>query len=179
MAEIKSTLDLVLERTRHLTLSSVEKEEIELKETLKKASGYLSRYRDGVLSLESLLREIRGLAPEIRDRVRGEMARQMSLTLDVSPDTDSLIPAMEALADPGWTDLLTGVKRCRIEVRKALAAARGSVEGRMLAELAAAGIRGSAVAVKTAGDQEWIAMNQELMRPCEERLEALRQALAA
>jgi len=101
MAEIKSTLDLVLERTRHLTLSAVEKGEIEVREALKKVSGYLSRYRDGVLSLEALLKEMRGLAPEIRDRVRGEMARQMSLALNLSPDTDTLIPALEALADPG------------------------------------------------------------------------------
>lgn len=179
MGEIKSTLDLVLERTRHLTLSSVEKGEIELKEALKKVSGYLSRYRDGVLSLEALLKEMRGLAPEIRDRARGEMARQMSLILNLSPDTDGLIPAMEGLADPGWTDLLAGVKRCRIEVRKALEAARGEVEGRILAELAAAGIRGSAVAVKIEGDPQWIAMTRNLMRPCEERLEALRRALAA
>jgi hypothetical protein len=155
MGEIKSTLDLVLEKTRHLTLSSVEKEEIELREALKKVSGYLSRYRDGVLSLEALLKEMRSLAPEIRDRVR------------------------QALAEPGWTDVLAGVRRCRTEVRKALEAARGSVEGRMLAQLAAAGIRGSAVAVKTGGDPQWIAMNQNLMRPCEDRLEALRRALAA
>jgi len=179
MGEIKSTLDLVLERTRHLHLSSVEKEEIEQKEALKKVSGYLSRYRDGVLSLEALLKEMRSLAPEVRDRVRGEMARQMSLVLNLSPDTDALIPAMEALAGPGWTDLVAAVKRCRIEVRKALEAARGSVEGRMLAELAAAGVRGSAVAVKIEGDPQWIAMNQKLMSPCEERLEVLRRALAA
>jgi hypothetical protein len=179
MGEIKSTLDLVLERTRHLTLSSVEKEEIELKEALKKVSGYLSRYRDGVLSLEALLKEMEGLSPEIRDRVREETARQMSLALNLSPDTDALIPAMEALADPGWTDLLAGVRRCRTEVRKALEAARGSIEERMLAQLAAAGIRGSAVAVKIEGDPQWTAMNQNLMRPCEDRLEALRRALAA
>lgn len=179
MAEIKSTLDLVLERTRHLTLSAVEKGEIEVREALKKVSGYLSRYRDGVLSLEALLKEMRGLAPEIRDRVRGEMARQMSLALNLSPDTDTLIPALEALADPGWTDLLAGVRQCRTEVREALTAARGSAEGRVLAELAAAGIRGSAVAVKIEGDQQWIAMKQKLMKPCEERLERFRRALAA
>lgn len=179
MGEIKSTLDLVLERTRHLTLSSVEKEEIEHKEALKKVPGYLSRYRDGLLSLEALLKEMRGLAPEIRDRVRGEMARQMSLVLNLSPDTDALIPAMEALADPGWTDLVVSVKRCRTEAREALQAAKGSVEERMLAELAAVGIRGSAVAVKIEGDPRWIAINQKLISPCEERLEALRRALAA
>jgi hypothetical protein len=179
MAEIKSTLDLVLERTRHLTLSSVEKEEIEVKEALKKASGYLSRYRDGVLSLDALLKEMQGLAPEIRDRVRREMVRQMSLALDLLPDTDALIPAMEALADSGWTDLLARVRQCRTEVREALEAARGGIEERMLAELAAAGVRGSAVAVRTEGDQQWIALKQKLMKPCEERLERLRRALAA
>jgi len=57
------------------------------------------------------------------------------------------------------------VRQCRTEVREALTAARGSAEGRVLAELAAAGIRGSAVAVKIEGDQPWIAMKQKLMKP--------------
>jgi hypothetical protein len=132
-----------------------------------------------MLSLEALLKELRGVAPEIRDRVREEMVREMSLALTISPDTDSLIPAMEALADPRWTDLLAAVSRCRTEVRKTLEATRGRIEGGALAELAAAGIRGSAVAVNIEGDNQWIDVKKELMRPCEARLEALRRAFAA
>jgi hypothetical protein len=179
MAEIKSTLDLVLEKTRHLSLSTMEKAEMEVKEAVKKVSGYLSRYRDGVLSLDAMVKEIEGFAPEIRGRVRREMARQTCLALDLSPDTDSLVVALEAVAEPGWAKILGDVKRCRLERRKALETTRRRIEDRILAALAADGIRGSAVAAKPESDREWVATEETLRQPCEERIEALRRALAA
>jgi hypothetical protein len=179
MGEIKSTLDLVLEKTKHLSLSTREKEELEIKEALKKVSGYLSRYRDGMLSLDAMVKEIEGFPAEIRSRVRRDMARQMGLALNLSPDTDLLVILLEALAEPAWAKVLGEVKRCRIETRKALEATRRRIEERILAALAAGGIRGSAVVAKGDSDREWVATEKTLTRPCEERLEALRQALAA
>ena len=179
MGEIKSTLDLVLEKTKHLSLSTLEREEMELKEALRKVSGYLSRYRDGVLSLDAMVKEIEGFPPGIRGRGRREMARQMGLALNLSPDTDSLVTALERLAEPGWAKVLGEVKRCRIETRKTLEATRRRIEERILAALAAGGIRGSAVAAKPESDREWVATEKTLTRPGEERIEALRQALAA
>jgi len=56
MAEIKSTLELALERTRRISISQEEKEEIKRKETLKKATGIFHRYMEDTLSLNELLR---------------------------------------------------------------------------------------------------------------------------
>jgi hypothetical protein len=178
MGEIKSTLDLVLERTKHLSLSTTEKEEMDLNEASKKLSGYLSKYRDGVLGLDAMMKEIEGFPPEIHQRARRETARQMCSALDLSPDTDSLVTALEVLAEPGWVEVLGEVKRCRTETRKALEATRRRIGERILAALAAGGIRGSAVTAKPESDREWVMTGATLRRPCEERIEALRQALA-
>jgi len=45
MAEIKSTLEIALERTKKITISEKEKEEIRQKKLLEKAKGLFHRYR--------------------------------------------------------------------------------------------------------------------------------------
>ena len=119
MAEIKSTLDLVMEKTKHLKLSPEEKLEIQLQDLLKKVPGYVELVLDGALTPEQLLDEIKTSAPEIAGQLRGEISRQLSRTLDLSEKTDPLIPALEILAEPAWSELLAEVKRCRPKYRKA------------------------------------------------------------
>src|SRR4030042_2315589 len=46
MAEIKSTLDLIMEKTKGLTLSPKEKEEVRREEWLKKAKGLIQKFLD-------------------------------------------------------------------------------------------------------------------------------------
>ncbi len=46
MAEIKSTIDLIMERTRNLTMTEEEKEELRNKELTEKAKGWVVRYLD-------------------------------------------------------------------------------------------------------------------------------------
>ncbi len=46
MAEIKSTLDLIMEKTKGLTLSPEEKEKIHREEWLKKAKGWIQKFLD-------------------------------------------------------------------------------------------------------------------------------------
>jgi hypothetical protein len=61
MSEIKSTLDLVMEKTRHLTLSQEEKKvqkEIELNRRLQ---GVLQKYQGNLLKKENLKKEIDNL----------------------------------------------------------------------------------------------------------------------
>lgn len=54
MAEIKSTLELVLERTRHLTLSKEEKERQELESIKKLGNGWIQKFIDRRMSLEEI-----------------------------------------------------------------------------------------------------------------------------
>ena len=58
MAEIKSTLDLVMEKTKNLNLSKEEKNEQTDKEILGKLNGLLQKYKDGLLIREKLESEL-------------------------------------------------------------------------------------------------------------------------
>jgi hypothetical protein len=57
MGEIKSTLDLVMEKTKDLTLSSEEKKAQKQKEIENRIKGLLQKYQDGFLSKSELKTE--------------------------------------------------------------------------------------------------------------------------
>jgi len=54
MGEIKSTLDLVMERTRHLALSEEEKEAHQREDFAKRLQGLLQQYADGAMAVDEL-----------------------------------------------------------------------------------------------------------------------------
>ena len=58
MGEIKSTLDLVMERTRHLSMSAGERETQKRASFQKRLRGLLGRYEDGALPADGLVQRI-------------------------------------------------------------------------------------------------------------------------
>jgi hypothetical protein len=152
---------------------------MKLQDFLKKVPGYVQRVLDGVITSEQLLSEIQGLPRELTEPVRSEIVRQFSRALDLTEKSDPLIPALEILAEPGWTEVLAEAKRCRSEYRKARGHSQEEARARILAGLATVGIRGSAVVPRLKGDESWEAEDRKLRAPCEERLAALREALTA
>lgn len=58
MAEIKSTLDLIMEKTKGLTLSPQEKESIRNEEWLKKARGLIQKFLDDRVELGKIKEEL-------------------------------------------------------------------------------------------------------------------------
>jgi hypothetical protein len=61
MSEIKSTLDLVMEKTRHLTMSQEEKEAQKRIEANRRLQGLLQKYQDNLLKKENLKKELDSL----------------------------------------------------------------------------------------------------------------------
>ena len=61
MGEIKSTIDLVMEKTRHLTLSREEKEEQKQGEIQKRIKGLLLKYQDKLINKQQLKNDVEDL----------------------------------------------------------------------------------------------------------------------
>ena len=61
MGEIKSTLDLVMEKTRHLTLSQEEKDAQTKVEIHKRLKGLVQKYQDNLLRKDGLEKELDSL----------------------------------------------------------------------------------------------------------------------
>lgn len=89
MGEIKSTLDLVMEKTRHLTLSEEEKRQQKQKELRNRLAGLLQRYRDGKLDAQKMGEELdellqSGEGPD-ESNVRDEIMGRIELGSDNGP----------------------------------------------------------------------------------------------
>ena len=94
MGEIKSTLDLVMERTRHLSLSDEEKVRQHKEDFRKRLQGLLQRYADGALSVEDLREKIKALQAELK--VDDPMVALTAMVGRMDPDRDNRT----------WLDLL-------------------------------------------------------------------------
>jgi hypothetical protein len=101
MAEIKSTLDLIMERTKNLTMTVDEKKALQRKEWEGKVKGWVQKYIDGTINLEDIkvhiesceskFQELRNiLKAEILEHIEPESNNALLLQfLDEVLDTDT------------------------------------------------------------------------------------------
>jgi hypothetical protein len=101
MTEIKSTLDLIMEKTKGLSMTPQEKEALRREEWLKKAKGWIQKFLEGWVDLEKIKDEIdlnsnppewefllkkeiiTGLHPEAKNEKRLQLLQYL---LHLSPD---------------------------------------------------------------------------------------------
>ena len=86
MAEIKSTLDLVMERTKHLSLSDEEKREQEQAELRMRIKGLVIKAQDQSVKIEQVEKELKALQEEQGTRfqklLREELLNEIGLEGD-------------------------------------------------------------------------------------------------
>ncbi len=97
MGEIKSTLELALERTRNLSMTPEERKEIKRQEVLKKATGLSHRYMEGHVPLREVLREIERMTDQEKSKVKKVLLSQWMEALSLESDHERLFDGIESL----------------------------------------------------------------------------------
>jgi hypothetical protein len=85
MAEIKSTLDIIMERTKNLTMTDKEKASFRQNETEGKVKGWIQKYKDGIVGLDTLRSDFekeRKEYPEVRQILKSQLLDCLRLTGD-------------------------------------------------------------------------------------------------
>ena len=167
MGEIKSTLDLVLEKTKHLTQSSGEKQAQIRKDVEIRIKGMLQKYQDGLFSIEQLQRDYEALKTEYNLTDNTIMAGQVINRLDPGLDNRTLFEVLEHcchLDSGGIADVIneyqTGyhtAAQSRMEALKESLAKKYNISG-------------SAVVPNLESDEQWHRDAQELLSGFEEKL---------
>ena len=113
MGEIKSTLDLVMEKTRHMTMSREEREAQKADEIRKKLNGLIQKHADGLIRKNQFLKEFEKLESieintneqllrkEILDRIELEVESKSLLELlafACGADTEELQAVLQEYA---------------------------------------------------------------------------------
>ena len=167
MGEIKSTLDLVLEKTRNLTLSSEEKEAQKRKEIENRIKGLLQKYQDGVLSKSRLKTDYEILKKDYSMPEDDALINEITGRLEPDRDNQPLLELMHECCSIETTDIETIIE----DFRKAKLAAE---EDRMerLKELLAQqhDISGSAVVPNLDTDEQWCRETRQMHAGFEDQL---------
>lgn len=150
MAEIKSTLDLIMERTKNLTITDEEKAAIREKEFAAKAKGLLSRYLEGSIDADSVHEEI---GSEISETAYGKRVIRQALLDSLDPDADygKILQLMKKVlgVDPSPAEkILASFPKAVLSLEEAKSA-------KIMEKLHSEGISGSAVTPNVAGEEAW------------------------
>ncbi|MCX8117655.1 MAG: hypothetical protein N3G78_06985 [Desulfobacterota bacterium] len=95
MAEIKSTLELALERTKKFALSDKEREEIKQKELREKIQSLFHRYGEGRLHLADLEKEIERMEEGVRKAVKEGLFKLWTEGLTLQGENEKFIKGIE------------------------------------------------------------------------------------
>ncbi len=98
MSEIKSTLDLVMERTRHLSLSDEEKNKQQREDYEKRLQGLLQQYADGALTVDGLVDKARTLQAEMKIEDHHLLTHAVIRRFDPDRGNDRWLALLENLA---------------------------------------------------------------------------------
>lgn len=167
MAEIKSTLDLVLEKTKHLSQSSEEKQAQTHQDIENRINGMLQKYFDGLFSLEQLQRDYKALKAEFNLPENTILAGEVINRLDPGLNNLALFDVLEHVCHLDYSGIADVIKDFQAGYHTA-AQSRMATLKESLAQKHL--ISGSAVVPNLEADEKWHLEAQELRSGFEEGL---------
>lgn len=160
MTEIKSTLDLILEKTKDMTLTEEEKSELRLKEIHGKLMGWIQKYRDRAIKLDALRIELDHTEKEYdQEDVKNLFKKELVRSVEPEQDNTQLFDLLEQLIEEN-TDRLSRLLDTFYQKRDEEKRRVADKIGHALAEK---GISGSAVVPNPVRDEEWKLLHAELL----------------
>jgi len=179
VGEIKSTLELALERTKKISISEEEREKIKQKETLRKVNGFFHRYREGRLPLNEILREI-----ERMDEKTGALSKEILLSqwidaLSLNEEDERFLRGIEALKGREMSEVRAELHHLLSQYQREKDRVEEEVMVRSTEALRREGISGSAVEPKLEGDEFWKEENEKLEHSYRMKLENIKKQIKA
>jgi hypothetical protein len=154
LSEIKSTLDIVLEKTKHLTLSEDEKQAQTKKEARQNLAGLLQKYQDKVLDIYQLKDNLNELK-EFYDFIDTHaLASEILKRIELDNDNTSFMVILDDICQADSN----GLKAVLSEYQKTIRIRRDQRSDQIIEKLSRDYlISGSAVLPNLAVDDEWAA----------------------
>ena len=169
MGEIKSTLDLVFEKTKNLTLSDEEKLSLAREKLDKKVQGLCNRYLDNFFPVTRLKDEIEKIASNDRERAYNFLKKYLFSRFDLDGDNSLIV---SALSEAAGCDIAT-LKNIQKEYTSDKEGAKKAFTEKSLLALKENGVSGSAAVVNLENIPEWNEFLKILRKRYQERLQTI------
>jgi hypothetical protein len=167
MGEIKSTLDIIMEKTKGLTMTDEEKKAFQKKEIEGKARGLLQKFLDSYIDLKGLKKEIAGLDEKRQIMIKEALRREGLARVKLDADNTKLFDLLENTV--GFET--APIRKILSGFSKELERMRTDRENRGLEILAERGISGSAIIPNVNTHPEWIEYVSEVKQKLKTRID--------
>ncbi|NNL77495.1 MAG: hypothetical protein HKO68_14260 [Desulfobacterales bacterium] len=176
MGEIKSTLDLVLEKTKNLKLSSEEKEAQKQKEIENRIKGLLQKFQDGVLEKNQLKIDYKNFKKDSNVSDNNILINEIIQRLDPDQDYQRLLEILQECCKVNTEAIETTIN----DYRAAYSQAEEGSSNRLKEYLAVKfSVSGSAVVPNLETDEQWRQKARELRAGFADRLTQKKDNLIA
>ena len=177
MGEIKSTLELAMERTKKVTISEKEKEEIKQREVLQKATSLFHRYREGHLSLNEILKQIEKMEKKTAATVKELLLSQWIDALSLGDGDERILKGIESLKGRNLDELKQKFHSVLSQYLSKKEKVKEKVKVQFTEALRKDSIYGSAVEPKLEGGELWKKENGKLDQIYKVKLEEIKEQL--
>jgi hypothetical protein len=177
MAEIKSTLELAMERTKKIAISEEEREEIKRKEIMQKATGLFHRYMEGHIPFNEILKEIERMEEKTGTIVKGFLLTQWINALSLNDKEERFIKGIESFKNRGINEVTQKLRHLLSQYRTEKEKVKQEVKVQSIEALRKEGIYGSAVEPNIEVSQLWEKKLGKLDHFYGERLKEIKEQL--
>lgn len=161
MSEIRSTIDIMMERTRGMGLSNSEKDQIRKESLEKKAKGYALKIHDYPDSTNKLVQDLMSEPSEDLEELRKLVWNNLVSQIDNNQNLTTFLDQIEKLPfAPSRKDVLDNFRASLKSAQKDKSKDRKSLLERERKKLADSGISGTAVVPIITKDSENRGINE-------------------
>ena len=175
MAEIKSTLGIVLEKTKHLKLSQDEKRVQKNKEFEKRLMGLLQKYQDRQLNVHQLQKELNRLKKSNDLPAEKILVPEVLERIDMDKDNEPLLSLLDEIYDIDVTHLRAVLTNYQNVIRAAARKREDTLKEYLMQHHS---ISGSAVLPNLEADDAWAAELPRIRSESERELSREKTQLA-
>ncbi|MFC1535480.1 hypothetical protein ACFL7M_19200 [Thermodesulfobacteriota bacterium] len=173
MGEIKSTLEIIMEKTKHMTVSEDEKMEFKVREVRSRVRGMINKFFDGVIGLDKLKMEIATIEKEKQGMATQAFIIELIPLIKPGEDHTTILEILEIMNGIDATQ----VKALLDGFNKKLEDKRDERDKALEERVKERGISGSAVIPNLNADSEWINYLSDKGKELEDRLHTFSKQL--
>ena len=177
MGEIKSTLELAMEKTKKFAISQKEREEMKQKEVLQKATSLYHRHREGHLPLNEILKEIDRMEQKTAATVKELLLSQWIDALSLDDDDERILKAIESLKRRSIDEVKERLHQLLSQYQREKRRVKEEMRNLLAEALRKEGIYGSAVDPEIEGAELWKKEKENLDQSYRMKLEEIKEQL--
>jgi len=152
MGEIKSTLDIVMEKTKHLSMTNEEKLAKEKEDVSAAIKGLVQKYQDQILNTEMFQKELDSLHQQYTFEDKDVLLNEILSRLDLESDNSLIFELIKKIFHIDSEKLEEMFNKFRDEIEKLSGNRAGNIKNELKDKYS---ISGSAIVPNISADPSW------------------------